>query len=132
MATRRAECSCGQLRADVDGDPIRVSICHCLACQRRTGSAFGVSARFYESQVRTQGNATEFVRTSDDGDERTFSFCPECGATVFYRIPALAGMIAIPVGAFADPGFPPPVRSIYEFRKHAWVSLPDGIEHDTE
>jgi len=128
---REAHCSCGQLRAEVDGDPIRVSICHCLACQRRTGSAFGVQARFDESQVRTSGEATEYVRISDEGEERVFSFCPECGAIVFYRSPGMPGMIAMPVGVFADPGFPPPVRSIYENRMHAWVSLPDGIEHDT-
>jgi hypothetical protein len=40
-------------------------------------------------------------------------------------------MIAMPVGVFADPSFPAPVRSIYEKRMHGWVSLPDGIDHDT-
>jgi hypothetical protein len=130
MATREATCSCGQLRAAVEGDPIRATICHCLACQRRTGSAFSVNARFAEEQVRVEGTATEYVRISDDGEPRTFWFCPQCGSTVFYRIPGLAG-IAIPVGAFADPEFPAPVRSIYETRKHAWVALPDGIEHET-
>ena len=127
---REATCTCGQLRATVEGDPIRVSICHCLACQRRTGSAFGVQARFDESQVRTEGEATEYVRLSDDGDERTSWFCPHCGATVFYRVAGLPG-IAIPVGAFADPDFPPPIRSIYENRKHAWVGLPGRLERET-
>jgi hypothetical protein len=132
MTTHRAECSCGQLRLVAEGDPVRVSICHCLACQRRTGSAFGVHARFDEAQVRTEGKATEYVRISDDGDERRFFFCPACGATVFYRIPAIPDMIAVPVGTFADPSFPAPIRSIYENRRHAWVRLPDGIEIDTE
>ena len=40
MTTHHAECSCGQLQVDADGDPVRISMCHCLACQRRTGSAF--------------------------------------------------------------------------------------------
>ncbi|MFN2470768.1 MAG: aldehyde-activating protein, partial [Gaiellaceae bacterium] len=38
MSNRHAACSCGQLRLTVEGEPVRVSICHCLACQRRTGS----------------------------------------------------------------------------------------------
>jgi hypothetical protein len=38
--------------------------------------------------------------------------------------------IAVPVGAFADPAFPPPRISVWESRKHAWVELPAGIEHD--
>ena len=46
MPIRIASCSCGQLTAQVEGEPVRVSICHCLACQRRTGSPFGEQARF--------------------------------------------------------------------------------------
>jgi hypothetical protein len=132
VPTHRAECSCGQLTLDADGDPIRVSICHCLACQRRTGTVFGVQARFDAEQVTIEGRHTDYTRISDEGDERVFSFCPDCGATVFYRITAIPEMVAVPVGAFADPSFPAPIRSIYENRQHAWVQLPDGIAHETE
>lgn len=52
MTTRRATCTCGQLGVDCEGDPVRVSVCHCLPCQQRTGSAFGVQARFARAQVR--------------------------------------------------------------------------------
>jgi len=46
MTTKRqAACSCGKLSAAAEGDPIRISICHCHACQRRTGSVFGAQAR---------------------------------------------------------------------------------------
>jgi hypothetical protein len=38
-------------------------------------------------------------------------------------------VVAIPVGAFADPQFPPPSFSVYEERMHGWVKMPDGIEH---
>ena len=124
---REAACSCGQLKATVEGEPIRVSVCHCLACQRRTGSAFGVQARFPADAVSVEGRYTDYVRISDEGDERTFHFCPDCGATVFYEIPGLDG-IAIPVGAFADPSFPGPVRSIYESRQHRWLTLQGELE----
>ena len=130
--THVAACSCGELRVVAEAEPIRVSICHCLACQRRTGSVFGVQARFDAGDVRTEGRYTTYVRISDDGEERRFHFCPECGATVFYTLPSLPEVVAVPVGAFADPSFPPPIRSIYETRRHPWVELPDGIEHDTE
>ena len=43
---RVAACHCGQLRLEVSGEPFAVSICNCLACQRRTGSAFGMQAGF--------------------------------------------------------------------------------------
>jgi len=128
VATHEASCSCGQLRLTAEADPIRVSICHCLACQRRTGSAFGVQARFAADQVSVSGDYVDYVRIADDGDERTFHFCPECGGTVFFNFPAAPEMVAVPVGAFADPSFPRPVRSIYDSRRHPWVTVPDSIE----
>lgn len=128
MTIRTASCSCGQLTASVDGEPLRVSVCHCLACQRRTGSVFGAQARFAASAVRIDGASTTFVRVGDEGSEVTFHFCPTCGSTVFYVSPNQA-QIAIPVGAFADPSFPAPRFSVYEERMHAWVTLPPNVEH---
>jgi hypothetical protein len=122
-------CNCGQLRAEVDGDPVRVSVCHCLACQRRTGSAFGFQARWPRDSVRVTGQSREFVRRSDEGgEERRFHFCPECGATVYYVTDP--EFVAIPVGALADPSFAEPTVSVWESRRHSWVGLPaDAQRH---
>ena len=130
VSTRHAACSCEQLRLTVEGEPVRVSICHCLACQRRTGSVFGVQARFDAEQVTTEGASRQYIRVSDEGEKRaTFHFCPDCGATVFYTTEAAPGIVAVPVGAFADPSFPAPTRSVWEERRHLWLRLPDDIEH---
>ena len=129
MPVRVASCSCGRLQARVSGEPIRVSVCHCLACQRRTGSPFSQQARFPADAVSVTGAAREFTRTGDDGGKVCFRFCPQCGSTVTYAAEGLEGFIAIPVGAFADPRFPGPTVSVYEERMHAWVSLPADIEH---
>jgi hypothetical protein len=130
MDVRRASCSCGRLHLEAAGDPVRISVCHCLACQRRTGSAFGHQARFPAERVQISGEAREYVRSSDAGQERVFSFCPQCGATVFYTTADAPHLIAVPVGAFADPAFPPPRISVHEGRMHSWVTLPTGIERD--
>jgi hypothetical protein len=129
MAMREAACSCGQLRLVAEGDPLRISVCHCLACQRRTGSAFGYQARFPRERVTVHGQAREYVRISDEGEPRTFSFCPDCGATVFY-VAGPPDQIAVPVGAFADPAFPEPRVSVWESRRHDWVTMPEGVERD--
>ncbi len=131
MTTRQATCSCEQLRVSVEGEPVRISMCHCLACQRRTGSIFGVQARFPADQVRIEGRYSEYVRISDEGEARTFSFCPECGATVFYKAAAAPELVAVPVGAFADPTFPAPKVYVFESRRHPWFEIPDTIEHET-
>src|SRR5919109_667378 len=128
MPTREAACSCGQLRLTAEGDPFRISMCHCLACQRRTGSAFAMQARWRADQVHVDGRYTEYLRVSDDGAEQTFHFCPDCSATVFYTSADTPDAVAVPIGAFADPSFPPPTVSVYESRRHPWFGLPDGIE----
>jgi hypothetical protein len=131
MASRDAACSCGQLGLRVEGDPVRISVCHCLACQRRTGSAFGVQARFPADRVAITGNHHTYVRLADDdGEERVFHFCPECGGTVFYTTGVAPESIAVPVGCFADPWFPPPRVSVWESRQHPWVGLPEDLERD--
>jgi hypothetical protein len=127
---REASCSCGQLTLTAEGDPIRISMCHCLACQRRTGSAFGIQARFPADRVRVAGRYADYVRISDEGEERTMHFCPDCGATVFWRLDAVPDAIAVPIGAFADPAFPPPTVSVWGARRHPWVSLPYGVYDD--
>jgi hypothetical protein len=129
MPTRTASCSCGQLSAVTSAEPVRVSVCHCLACQRRTGSVFGAQARFPAASVAITGPSKQFVRIGDGGGRAVFNFCPTCGATVYYTIEGREEHVAIPVGAFADPAFPGPAFSVYEERMHSWVHMPKDIEH---
>ncbi len=126
--TRHARCSCGQLSVEADGEPARISVCHCLECQRRTGSVFGAQARFAEDAVRVHGSSTAFSRTGDSGGEITFHFCPRCGSTVYYRLGRMPGVVMVALGAFADPSFPSPSVAIYGDRKHAWVKLEGEID----
>ena len=129
MTVRVASCSCGQLRAEVRGEPTGVSVCHCHACQRRTGSVFGAQARFPREAVAVEGDGTEFVRVGEEGGRFRFTFCPRCGSTGFYIEEGDEREIAIPVGAFADSRFPAPTTSVYEDRRQPWVSVPDDAEH---
>ena len=113
---------------------MRVSICHCLTCQQRTGSAFGVQARFHVDQVTNRtGVTTVFARTGESGVTITHHFCPVCGATVFYTMngsepPYNEDFVAITVGSFADPSFPTPTVSGYEERRHPWVKVLEGTK----
>ena len=129
MTKYLAECNCGQLRVRAAAEPVRVSVWHCLACQRRTGSAFGVQARFREAAIQISGTSCVYVRVADSGNKITFHFCPNCGSTVHYRLDSHPELVAVPVGAFAEPGFPGPAHSVYESRMHPGVRMPLAIEH---
>ena len=128
MTTRQASCSCGQLRVTCSGEPVRISMCHCLACQKRTGSPFGVQARFHRAQVAIEGQAKAFTRIGDEGNRSTSHFCLECGSTLYWILSGEPDLIAVAVGNFADPTLPAPGLSFYERRRHAWVIVPDGPE----
>jgi hypothetical protein len=130
MTDRTASCRCGQLTATVTGDPVRVSVCHCLNCKKRSGSAFAVQARWPSAQVQIEGRSNSFVKTADSGNSATFRFCPECGSDVYYtNAGVFEDLLAIPLGAFDDPFFLQPGVSVWESRKHDWVEiLGDDIE----
>jgi hypothetical protein len=72
--TRRSACSCQQLHLTIEGEPSRISMCHCLECQRRTGAVISNQARFRREQVTFAGNATAWKRVAESGNALTLSF----------------------------------------------------------
>jgi hypothetical protein len=135
MTDRMASCRCGQLRAIVTGEPVRVSVCHCLNCKKRSGSAFAVQARWPKEHVRIEGRSKTFVKVADSGNSAIFHFCSDCGSDVYYETDGkfddkFNNLVAIPLGAFGDPYFLVPSFSVWEQRKHEWVQISgDGVEH---
>ncbi len=134
MHARTASCACGQLRIEVQGEPRSVGVCHCLDCQRRTGSVFAALASF-AAPYKVSGAATEHVRVGDRGAKFKFRFCPVCGTTLFHTEVFKTedgeevdeqSSVGVAVGAFGDPDFPPPQVSVYDCRRHSWVELPPG------
>ena len=65
MTTHTASCRCGQLRATATGEPVRVSVCHCLNCKRRSGSAFAAQVRFPADRVTISGSSVWKERRHD-------------------------------------------------------------------
>jgi len=124
-STRTARCECGQLAIEVTGET-GTGVCHCLSCQRRTGSVFATLAGF-RAPWHVTGTATEYVRTGDQGSKARFRFCPVCGSNVFHTEDGGTDWVHVAVGCFGDPSFPAPQDSVYDCRRHAWVTLPAGI-----
>ena len=125
--TLKTSCSCGQLSIDYDGEITRTTVCHCFACQKRTGSPFAVATRLDRSRITINGNSTVYKRKGDEGSEISFHFCPECGSTVYYEADWLGDSIAAPIGGFNKPDLPTPVMDVYRNRKHQWVQMPESI-----
>lgn len=129
MAVQRiARCACGDLQLACKGEPRKVSLCHCLDCQRRTGSILSIAA-FYDRSAVTlvKGASRRFTRDSDSGRPVAFHFCPTCGASVFWEPARMPHLIGVAVGAFGDPGFPAPQQAVWTRDRHPWLNMPEGM-----
>ncbi|KJY82850.1 aldehyde-activating protein [Vibrio galatheae] len=126
---RMADCSCGQVNLVCRGEPLRTAVCHCFECQKRTGSVFGVQARFYKEQVSFSGDLVEYTRIGDSGNEVTYSFCPRCSTTMMLKLQAAPEYRVIPIGVFNQQDLPTPSFSVYEERIHGWVKFDCQMEH---
>lgn len=130
MTTHTASCRCSQLRATVTGEPVRVSVCHCLDCQKRSGSAFAAQVRFPADAVTAEGSSSVYAHTGGGGNIARFHFCPTCADTLFFTNDNAPETIAIPLGAFDDPHAFTPTVSVWGERKHDWVEISgEGVEH---
>jgi hypothetical protein len=125
--TRHAACSCGQLHLTIEGEPSRNAMCHCLACQRRTGAVVSNQVRYRNDQVAIAGKSTEWKRIADSGNAMIFHFCPTCGSTLFWENAGFPGHLSVAIGNFADPSFPAPTVAVWEQSRHPWVALPPDI-----
>jgi len=95
---RVGECHCGALKVITAGEPERVYLCHCKACQRRTGTAFHFGVTYRRSQVRLAGQYKIYERGADSGSQIRFYFCPNCGSNLRWeseRNPMLCGWPAV-------------------------------------
>jgi hypothetical protein len=125
----KASCQFGQLQVEVPGPTVAVVACHCLACQKRSGSPFGVAAFYPHAQVKITGEAKHFARATELGQPFDHFFCPECGTTVFMSGKKNPDVTGIPVGLFDDEHSMQPIRSVWEDRRHDWVNIPTAVKH---
>lgn len=125
---REAACHCGAASLRCEGEPAKVSLCHCRDCQRRTGSLFSVAAFFPRELVAVTGIALrQFRRGSASGFDVTFHFCPECGTNLMWEAARLPHVVGVAAGAFADPTFACPEQQVWCEERHHWLILPGAI-----
>ena len=128
--THEGGCHCRAVRYRVVENPCRVVVCHCTSCQRRTGSAFGISVVFAEQDVEiTQGVLTSYEYRSDESHRwLKTAFCPTCATTVTFTAEAVPGMRGINGGTFDDPNWFHISSHIWTRSAHHWMVFPADVE----
>jgi hypothetical protein len=120
-------CACGEVRYRLVSDPLFVHCCHCLNCQRQTGSAFVVNLLIEADRVELLAGEPEPVNVPrDDGSVQTIFRCPACQVALFslYTHP---GVRFVRAGTLDDPRAVTPDVHIFTRSKVAWVELPASV-----
>jgi hypothetical protein len=127
MSAREGGCSCGAVRYRLASEPLFVHCCHCLNCQRQTGSAFVINLLIESDRVELLAGRPEPVDVPrDDGSAQRVYRCPACQVAVFseYGGPAVKFVRA---GTLDDPASVAPDVHIYTRSKLPWVELPESV-----
>lgn len=96
-------CSCGALRFTIERY-LYAQVCHCDACKKRTGSAYGISVVIENAALlEFRGETQTFKRVAESGNAVEYDFCPACASVIRWRVAALQGWQVIAGGAFDNP-----------------------------
>jgi len=127
-------CVCGSIRFRTIAEPLRITICHCTWCQRRTGTAFGTEVVFESGQVEMTGPGVTRYRHTSDGSGRwlDIEFCGKCGSNLGFTLEAAPGVRTLPAGAFDDPQWirtdRHKVRHVFLRSRREWSDLTPLVE----
>jgi hypothetical protein len=116
-------CSCGSLRFTAERY-LYAQLCHCDACRKRTGSAYGISVVIEDaSLLEFSGETRTFKRVAESGNPVEYDFCPRCGSVIRWRVAALQGRQVIAGGAFDDPNAFEIAGEMYTARALPWARI---------
>ena len=124
---REGGCACGGVRYRLSSEPLFVHCCHCLNCQRQTGSAFVINLLIEADRVEVLAGAPRPVEVPrDDGSSQTIFRCPRCEVAVFSQYGHLRVRF-VRGGTLDDPRDVRPDVHIYTRSKVEWVTLPEDV-----
>jgi hypothetical protein len=119
-------CACGEVRYRLTSEPLFTHCCHCLNCQRQTGSAFVVNALIEADRVELLAGEPQPVDVPRGGGKNQHIFrCPICQVAVYSRY-TRASILFVRGGTLDDPSSVTPDVHIYTRSKLSWVVLPDS------
>jgi hypothetical protein len=120
-------CACGEIRYRLASDPLITHCCHCLNCQRQTGSAFVINLLIEADRVELRGGEPRPVGVPrDDGSTQTIFRCPTCQVAVYSQY-GHPGVLFVRGGTLDDPSRFEPDVHIFTRSKLAWVALPESV-----
>lgn len=129
MVPMTGGCLCGAVRYEATVPPTNVSYCHCRMCQRWSGSAIVVAAKFPQDAFTITQGQPEFYKSSDIGER---GFCTRCGTPLIFRYVGMDA-IYVSVGTLDHPEDAPPTLHMGIESQVPWLSIEDDLpRHHTD
>jgi hypothetical protein len=119
-------CSCRAVRFQLASAPMFVNCCHCLDCQRQTGSAFVINALIETDRIAVQGAPEAVATPTDSGRPHDIHRCPTCRVAVWSDYGRRPALRFVRVGTLDQPHAIAPDAHIFTRSKVPWLRLPEG------
>jgi hypothetical protein len=123
MANHTGSCQCGDVRIEIDADPIFSGHCTCRDCQRASGTGHSTIVAFPKAAVRIIGTTTKYTSTADSGKPVTREFCPRCGSRLASSGESNPMAILVAGPALDDQSIVRPGAYVYTKSKAPWDYL---------
>ena len=122
MTERSGGCLCGQVRYRLTSEPAVSRVCWCRDCQRISSNGT-VNALVPSASIELTGTVSQYVKTSDSGNQVTRRFCGQCGSQLFADSTGRPGFTVVRVGTLDDPSSVRPSANIWSASAPAWACL---------
>jgi hypothetical protein len=121
MATKfTGGCMCGKVRYECTADPIFMGNCHCLDCQKATGTAYEAAIGIPAATLKVTGQVKYHDNQADSGNIMSRGFCPECGSRLLGKVSAMPDLAMLTAGSLDDPKQYVPQMDIYTSSAQPW------------
>jgi hypothetical protein len=121
-------CQCGQIRYEIQAEPLTLYACHCKECQKQSSSAFGMSMPVpRDAVVIIRGQPKQWKRVSDSGREVTCLFCEECGTRLFHNPARNSQITNVKPGTLDDTSWLKPAGNLWTQSSQTWVVLSEQM-----
>jgi hypothetical protein len=136
VSSREGGCTCGEVRYRLASEPLFVHCCHCLNCQRQTGSAFVINVLIEADRIELLAGEPERVPVPRGTKTQPIWRCPTCRIALYSQYTS-ARIRFVRAGTLDDPSSVAPDVHIYTRSKLPWVAIPDDVPsfptyYDTE
>lgn len=124
---RKGGCLCGACRYEIDGDPVVVAHCHCIDCQKLTGSGHSTGAMFAESGISLAGPSASYSMSSESGSKVARLFCSKCGSPLFGKNSGMPGFMTVSLGTLDSPDDLVPQVVVFRRSRRSWDVMDETL-----